>query len=60
MRSIGLKGPYHQPSNPLPWTEHWISSKESQPAPQEEEITSYKTGDIKSDVSNDSFTGFSL
>ena len=60
MRTIGLKGPYHQPSNPLPWTEHWISSKETQVAPQEEEITSYLIGTVENDASKDSFTGFKL
>ena len=39
MRSIGLKPIYDIPAknNPLPWTEHWISSKGLQVAPQETE-----------------------
>jgi len=60
MRTIGLKGPYQQPSNPLPWTEHWISSKGNQVAPQEEEITSYLIGTVDNDANKDSFTGFEL
>ena len=39
MRAIGLKPVYSIPArnNPLPWTEHWISSKGLQVAPQETE-----------------------
>ena len=37
-------------NNPLPWTEHWISSKGLQVAPQETEVESYIVGGIKQDV----------
>ncbi len=47
-------------SNPLPWTEHWISSKGLQVAPQETEVESYIVGGIKQDVKKDSFAGFKL
>ena len=60
MRTIGLKSQYDQPTNPLPWTEHWITSKDTQVAPQEEEITSYTIGGIKNDVDEDTFKGFQL
>jgi ribonucleoside-diphosphate reductase beta chain len=60
MRTIGLKGPYNQPSNPLPWTEHWISSKGTQVAPQEEEITSYLIGGINNDIGENTFAGLKL
>ena len=60
MRTIGLKGPYNQPSNPLPWTEHWISSKDTQVAPQEEEITSYLIGGINNDIDDDAFMDLKL
>jgi ribonucleoside-diphosphate reductase beta chain len=60
MRTLGLKGPYNQPSNPLPWTEHWISSKDTQVAPQEEEITSYLIGGINNDIGEDTFAGLKL
>ena len=52
MRSIGLKPVYDVPirNNPLPWTEHWISSKGLQVAPQETEVESYIVGGIKQDV----------
>tara|TARA_B100002003_G_scaffold112460_1_gene104027 strand:+ start:736 stop:1836 length:1101 start_codon:yes stop_codon:yes gene_type:complete len=62
MRAIGLKPQYDQPANqnPLPWTQHWLTSKSLQNAPQETEIESYVVGGIKQDVKEDSFTGFKL
>ena len=62
LRSIGLKPQYDIPAknNPLPWTEHWISSKGLQVAPQETEVESYVVGGIKQDVKKDTFTGFKL
>jgi ribonucleoside-diphosphate reductase beta chain len=62
LRSIGLKGQYDIPmrNNPLPWTEHWISSKGLQVAPQETEVESYVVGGIKQDVKKDTFSGFKL
>ena len=62
MRSIGLKPIYDAPikNNPLPWTEHWISSKGLQVAPQETEVESYIVGGIKQDVKKDTFAGFQL
>ena len=62
MKSIGLKPIYDVPArnNPLPWTEHWISSKGLQVAPQETEVESYVVGGIKQDVKKDTFAGFKL
>ena len=62
MKSIGLKPIYDIPAknNPLPWTEHWISSKGLQVAPQETEVESYIVGGIKQDVEKDTFSGFKL
>jgi len=62
LRSIGLKPLYDIPArnNPLPWTEHWISSKGLQVAPQETEVESYVVGGIKQDVKKDTFSGFKL
>ncbi len=62
MRSIGLKPIYDVPAknNPLPWTEHWISSKGLQVAPQETEVESYIVGGIKQDVEENTFAGFKL
>ena len=62
LRSIGLKPLYDIPAknNPLPWTEHWISSKGLQVAPQETEVESYVVGGIVQDVKKDTFSGFKL
>ena len=62
MKAIGLKPVYDIPAknNPLPWTQHWISSKGLQVAPQETEVESYIVGGIKQDVKKDTFAGFEL
>ncbi len=62
MKAIGLRPVYDIPlkNNPLPWTQHWISSKGLQVAPQETEVESYVVGGIKQDVKKDSFSGFKL
>ena len=62
MRAVGLQPLYDAPikNNPLPWTEHWISSKGLQVAPQETEVESYIVGGIKQDVKKDTFSGFKL
>jgi ribonucleoside-diphosphate reductase beta chain len=62
MKSIGMKPIYDIPAknNPLPWTEHWISSKGLQVAPQESEAESYLVGGIKQDMKSNTFAGFKL
>ena len=62
LKAIGLKPQYDiaANNNPLPWTQHWISSKGLQVAPQETEIESYVIGGIKQDVKKDTFSGFKL
>ena len=62
MRAIGLKPVFDTPmsNNPLPWTQHWLSSKGLQVAPQETEVESYVIGGIKQDVTKDTFSGFQL
>jgi ribonucleoside-diphosphate reductase beta chain len=62
MKAIGLKPVYDvaAKNNPLPWTQHWISSKGLQIAPQETEVESYIVGGIKQDVKKDTFSGFQL
>jgi ribonucleoside-diphosphate reductase beta chain len=62
LKAIGLKPVYDvaAKNNPLPWTQHWISSKGLQVAPQETEVESYVVGGIKQDVKKDTFAGFSL
>ena len=46
LKAIGLKPQYDiaANNNPLPWTQHWISSKGLQVAPQETEVESYVVG----------------
>ena len=62
MKALGLDPIYDQPlrNNPLPWTQHWISSKGLQVAPQETEVESYVVGGIKQDMKKNSFSGFKL
>ena len=62
MKAIGLKPIFDTPmsNNPLPWTQHWLSSKGMQVAPQETEVESYVVGSIKQDVKKDTFAGFKL
>ena len=62
MKAVGLKPVYDiaMRANPLPWTQHWISSKGLQVAPQETEVESYVVGGIKQDVKKDTFSGFKL
>ena len=62
LRGIGLEPLYDISSrtNPLPWTQHWLSSRGLQNAPQETEIESYIIGGIKQDINNDTFEEFKL
>ena len=62
LKAIGLSPVYDIPAahNPLPWTQHWLSSKGLQVAPQETEVESYVVGGIKQDVKDDTFSGFKL
>ena len=62
LKAIGLKAIFDTPisNNPLPWTQHWLSSKGMQFAPQETEVESYLIGSIKQDVKKDTFAGFKL
>ena len=62
LEAIGLDTIYDVSArnNPLPWTQHWISSKGLQVAPQETEVESYLIGGINQDVKKDTFSGFKL
>jgi ribonucleoside-diphosphate reductase beta chain len=61
LTAIGLKPWFKPPStNPLPWTQKWISGGNAvQPAPQEVNLT-YVLGGVKSDVSVDFLKGLRL
>jgi len=60
MRAVGLETPYSTGTNPLPWTQSWITGGSVQVAPQETEISSYVIGGTKQDVDDTTFKGFSL
>ena len=60
MESAGLQNIYKIRNNPLPWTQKWISGKDVQVAPQETEITSYRVGDAKMDVTDNMFSDLKL
>jgi ribonucleoside-diphosphate reductase beta chain len=60
MESIGLNNPYGRRPNPLPWTLSWIGGREMAPAPQETQITGYRIGDAKMDLTDNTFKGLSL
>ena len=38
-------------SNPIPWSDNWLTDSRSQPAPQEVESTAYLTSSLKNDSS---------
>ena len=62
LRALGFDPIYDVPStqNPLPWTQHWLSSKGVQVAPQETEVESYIVGGIKQDIKKKQFSKFTL
>lgn len=60
MRAIGLESPYRGGSNPLPWTQRWISGSDVQVAPQETEISAYLTGAVRQDLKEGTFANFEL
>jgi ribonucleoside-diphosphate reductase beta chain len=62
LKAIGMEPIFDQvvTQNPLPWTQHWLSSSGLQVAPQETEVESYIVGGVKQDVNKDTFKGFKL
>ncbi len=61
LKALGFDPLFDAPKqNPLPWTQHWLSSKGMQVAPQETEVESYIVGGIKQDVEKDQFSKFKL
>ena len=62
LKALGYKPIFDTPTtqNPLPWTQHWLSSAGLQVAPQETEVESYIVGGIKQDVNKDKLKGFKL
>jgi ribonucleoside-diphosphate reductase beta chain len=62
LKALGYDTIFDAPvnTNPLPWTQHWLSSSGVQVAPQETEVESYIIGGIKQDVDKDALKGFKL
>jgi len=62
LKALGFDPEFDIPGNqnPLPRTQHWLSSKGMQVAPQETEIESYIIGGIKQDIKKDEFKKFKL
>ena len=62
LKAIGFDPLFDRPANanPLPWTQHWLSSAGLQVAPQETEVESYIIGGEKQDVDKDTLKGFKL
>ena len=62
LKALGYKTIFDAPvnTNPLPWTQHWLSSSGLQVAPQETEISSYVIGGVKQDVDTSTLKGLSL
>jgi len=62
IKAIGFDPLFDRPANanPLPWTQHWLSSAGLQVAPQETEVESYIIGGVKQDVDRDTLKGFKL
>jgi ribonucleoside-diphosphate reductase beta chain len=59
MINIGVQSPFKPGSNPLPWTQKWISGENVQVAPQETESTLYIQG-MKKDLNQQSLASFKL
>jgi len=60
LQAVGFPSQYKVTSNPLPWTQKWISGGDVQVAPQETEISSYIVGGINNDVSINILQSMSL
>ena len=62
LKALGLDMLYDRPlnTNPLPWTQHWLSSAGLKVAPQETEVESYIVGGVKQDINKDTFKDFKL
>lgn len=60
MQAVGLKAPFPERANPLPWINTWLNSDNVQVAPQEVEISSYLIGQIDSEVHPDDLGDFTL
>lgn len=60
MTAIGIETPFPGGSNPLPWTQKWISGSDVQVAPQQVQVSSYVIAGYTKDISADTFSNFEL
>jgi ribonucleoside-diphosphate reductase beta chain len=61
MTLLGYESEYkHAASKDMPWTKKWISGGDVQVAPQETQITSYRTGVLDTDLSDNDFEDYKL
>jgi ribonucleoside-diphosphate reductase beta chain len=60
MKNLGVKTIFANNTNPLPWTNTYLSSKSLQVAKQETEHTSYLIGSVDSKLNRDLLKGFIL
>lgn len=60
MKAVGLNDIYKISSNPLQWSQKWIAGADVQTANQEVENSSYISGGLKQDLTNDILNGMKL
>lgn len=60
MAALGLPELFEKRSNPLPWMSKWLESDAVQVAPQEVEVSSYLTNQIKNEVQHEELSQFEL
>ena len=61
LRSLGYKKIFNQKDNPIAgWLDSYLDSSKVQVAPQETEISTYKVGARKTDISDDDFDDMKL
>lgn len=60
LRNLGYEGLFGNKKNILPWTAKWISGSDIQVAPQETEISSYTVDAIRKDITETTFSDFTL
>jgi len=60
LSAVDLTPQFKTGTNPLPWTQKWISGGNVQVAPQEVELSSYTIGAVKMDVTSESLSSLSL
>jgi ribonucleotide reductase beta subunit family protein with ferritin-like domain len=60
-KNIGYTLPINaQTTNPLPWMDNWLTSKNLQVAPQESEIENYLIAAVVNDITDETFKDFVL